>query len=67
MTEYDEEICICNTFSNMSAVSKHTQTEELKMCQVLFLCSLKLSMHYGQVFLLFDVKHLNSLQCYINN
>ena len=35
MTEYDEEICICNTFSNMSAVSKHTQTEELKMCQVL--------------------------------
>ena len=37
MTEYDEEICICNTVSNMSAFSKHTRREELKMCQVLFL------------------------------
>ena len=37
MKEYDEEICICNTLSNMSAVSKHIRTEELKISQVLIL------------------------------
>jgi hypothetical protein len=42
MTEYDDELSIYNTFSNTVGDSKHVQTGQLKVCQVLFLMRLEI-------------------------